>query len=112
MRVTIRAPHVRADDKIRTHIGERVRAAFEHVESRVTSVQVVLVDENGPKGGVDKHVEVLANCGKLGLFRVDAKTNDLVASVDAALKKAQRAVEHAVDHKEGKRRAETKHRRP
>lgn len=105
MRVTIRAPHVRADDRIRDHIGERVRASFEHVEDRITSVQVVLADDNGPKGGVDKHVEVVVNCGHLGVMRVDATTSDLPASIDAALKKAQRAIAHAIGHKKGQRRS-------
>lgn len=105
MRVTIRAPHLGADDEIRDHIGERTRAVLGHVEDRITSVQVHLADLNGPRGGIDKQVEVVVNCGHLGVIRADAKSTALRSAIDAALLKVKRAVTHAIDHKQAARRS-------
>lgn len=111
MRVTIRSPHVTLEQDLRDSIGEDLRAALEHVESRVVSAQVKIDDANGPKGGLDKSCECVVNCGKLGVLRVDAKGKDLKRVVASAMTKLRRAVEHAVDHKRGTRMAKAPHRR-
>jgi hypothetical protein len=53
----------------------------------------------------------VANCGKLGVLRVDATSADLKKAVNAALTKLRRAAEHAVDQKRGVRKAKVSHRR-
>lgn len=111
MRVIIRSPHVDVDPELREHIGAAVRPALEHVEGRITSVQVHLDDLNGPKGGVDKKCECVANCGKLGVLRAEAVHKDVRKAVDAAVTKLQRAIDHAVDHKRGARLAKAPRRR-
>ncbi|MCC7010956.1 MAG: HPF/RaiA family ribosome-associated protein [Planctomycetes bacterium] len=111
MRVTIRSPHVTLEDSEREHLSEAVKHALAHVESRVTSVQVHVADLNGPKGGVDKQCELVANCGKLGVLRTDATAGEIRAAGDKAVAKLRRAVEHAVDHKRGERKARAPHRR-
>jgi ribosome-associated translation inhibitor RaiA len=82
-----------------------------HVEDRITSVQVHIADQNGPKGGLDKQCELVANCGHLGVLRTDAVDRELRRAVDGASTKLQRAIEHAVDHKRGARKSATPHRR-
>ena len=61
MRITIRSPHVTIDQDQRQDIAEAVRTALAHVESRVVSVQVLIDDSNGPKGGVDQRCEFVAS---------------------------------------------------
>jgi ribosome-associated translation inhibitor RaiA len=111
MRVLLRSPHVTIEQDQRDEIAASVRTALAHVESRVVSVQVLIDDSNGPKGGVDKRCECVANCGKLGVLRVDATSADLKKAVNAALTKLRRAAEHAVDQKRGVRKAKVSHRR-
>jgi ribosome-associated translation inhibitor RaiA len=111
MRITIRSPHVTIDQDQRQDIAEAVRTALAHVESRVVSVQVLIDDSNGPKGGVDQRCEFVANCGKLGVLRVEAASSELKKAVNSALTKLRRAAEHAVDHKRGERKDKVPHRR-
>jgi ribosome-associated translation inhibitor RaiA len=111
MRVTIRSPHVTIDQDQRAELADAVRTALAHVESRVVSVQVLIDDSNGPKGGVDQRCECVANCGKLGVLRVEATSSDLKKAVNSAVTKLRRAAEHAVDHKRGERKDKVPHRR-
>lgn len=111
MRVTIRSPHVALTDTDRDYITDAIKHALSHVESRVTSVQVHLADQNGPKGGIDLQCDLVANCGQLGILRTQATDGKVRAAVDAATTKLRRAVEHAVDHKRDARKTNTPRRR-
>lgn len=111
MRVTIRSPHVTLAPNQRAEFADAVRTSLAHVASRVVSVQVLIDDSNGPKGGVDQRCECVANCGKLGVLRVAATSSDLEKAVNSAVTKLRRAAEHAVDHKRGERKDKVPHRR-
>ncbi len=81
------------------------------IESCVVSVQVLIDDSNGAKGGVDQRCECVASCGKLGVLRVEATSSDFEKAVNSAVTKLRRAAEHAVDHKRGERKGKVPHRR-
>jgi len=111
MRVTVCSHHVTIDQGVRREIAEAVRTALAHVERRVVSVQALIGDDNGPKGGVDQRCEFVANCARLGVLRVEATSTELDKALSAALSKLRRAVEHAVDRRRGERKGALPHRR-
>jgi len=111
MRVTVCSQHVTIDQGQRQEIAEAVRAALAHVERRVVSVRALIDDNNGPKGGVDQRCEFVANCGKLGVLRVEATSTEFDKAVSSALSKLRRAAEHAVDRRRGERKGALPHRR-
>jgi ribosome-associated translation inhibitor RaiA len=66
MKVSIRSRNVRLSAADRERVVRRVEFALSQFSDRVRQVSVVLEDENGQRGGVDKKCRVLARVAPLG----------------------------------------------
>jgi ribosome-associated translation inhibitor RaiA len=111
MRITIRAPHAPVDDRLREYVRKKLGEALAHVEDRIESVQLTLDDLNGPKGGVDKLCQIVANCGHLGVVRVEGRDGTLRDAAEAAIDRAKTTINHAIEKKQTVQRSKVPHRR-
>lgn len=66
------------------HIDRRLRFALSRFGDRVDRVIVFLQDSNGPKGGVDKVVRILAKVQGCGAIMATVADSEWMAAVDRA----------------------------
>jgi ribosomal subunit interface protein len=64
MDLQITSRDVDMTEALHTHTHDRVLAALSQHDAHVDRVEVQLSDVNGPKGGVDKHCQVLVHMGR------------------------------------------------
>jgi ribosomal subunit interface protein len=85
-------------DALQAHASERVEHALRHHADRFTRVDLHLHDDNAGKGGHnDKRIVIEAHPRGGDSLSVEHTGDDFYATVDAACKKLQRAVEHWID---------------
>ena len=58
MELSIRAEGFSVTQALRTFVEDRIRLRFDRFANRVRRIVVLLRDENGPRGGVDKQCKV------------------------------------------------------
>lgn len=78
--------------RLREHVERRAASAFDRFADRVATLEVRIVDENGPKGGVDTvgRVRVLLQRG--AELVVEDRDADALVLVDRLLPRAARAL--------------------
>ena len=112
MQIVIRATNISLSDAIRNHVFTRVGAALRRFAGRVSSVQVVIEDVNGPKGGEDIACRIEA-----GLERsreplvISEQSDDLYGAVDLASSRLKQAMSRRVARRKDRKRRAVPHRR-
>jgi putative sigma-54 modulation protein len=103
MRIEVRGQNLDLSPALGAYVERRFLTALGRFGRRVPQVTVRLVDENGRKGGVDKHcrVEVLMPRSR-GLL-VDELQADMYAAIDFAADRAARAVAREIGRRRAKR---------
>lgn len=104
MRFEIRGRGVEVTDLLTERAARRLGFAVDRYGPHLASAHVLLHDRNGPRGGVDKHCDVVLR-GKRGWeVRGTADSDDIGAAIDAAIERAGRAAARYLD-----RRGEDRH---
>jgi hypothetical protein len=82
---------LRLVNDLQTQLRRRLEFALDRYAHRVQSVDVRVVDENGPKGGVDKRCTVTARLGRMGTVVITDHDSDVVRLVDRVAHRASMA---------------------
>ena len=86
-----------SDAEANARLEEKVRAKLKRFESRLSDVEVHVVDMNGAKGGDgDKKVSLEARINGHPPVAVHAEADRVDIAVTAAAEKAVRALDHAL----------------
>jgi ribosome-associated translation inhibitor RaiA len=86
-----------SDAEANARLEEKVRAKLKRFESRLTDVEVHVVDMNGSKGGDgDKRASLEARVNGHAPVGVHADSDRVETAVGLAADKAVRALEHAL----------------
>lgn len=86
-----------SDAEANARLEEKVRAKLKRFESRLSDVEVHIVDTNGSKGGDgDKRVSLEARINGHAPVAVHADADRVDTAVGLAAEKAVRALEHAI----------------
>lgn len=98
MRVDIRARQFSLTDALRDHVEKKLETAVGHQKEHIADVTVQLSDENGPKGGDDKHAHITAMVlGKAVV--IDERNANMYAAIDGAMDRLAEGVRRTVDKK-------------
>lgn len=92
MQLEVSAKSVDLPDDTRRHVERRIHFALGRFVERVDRVHVRLVDENGPKGGVDKTCRVHVRLFGLPSVIVEQEDADLHAAIDRSADRVGRTV--------------------
>ena len=92
MQIEIQARGFKLTEALRTQAERRVRFALGSTSGRVRSVVMRLVDENGPRGGVDKRCTIRAALPGVPPVVIEQQEADLYVAIDRAADRAGRAV--------------------
>lgn len=92
MQIHLRALGFELTAALRDYVGRRLGSALDRHRDRVRRIEVVLSDENGPRGGVDKRCMVrLVATGHPAVHVLDRR-QDLYEAIDQALGRAARTL--------------------
>lgn len=86
-------------EALRGHVLRRLSAALAHLADRLGSVVVRFVDENGPRGGLDKICAISLEGPHLSPVVVRARAADCYTAADLAIRRAGRAGGRAFDRR-------------
>jgi ribosomal subunit interface protein len=103
MRVEIRGQNVGLTAALEEYAMRRFTTALGRFDKRVSSVTIRFVDENGPRGGVDKHCQAELHMPRLRVVMIDEQNKDLYAAIDAAADRAARIVTREIGRRRAKR---------
>lgn len=98
MEVRVRGVHVDVDAGLRSFVELHVERALQRIFQRqAVSVEVHLVDTNGPKGGVDKAARVTLVVPGLPPMHVEEVSDDIRKAVLGACVRLERAAKRWLD---------------
>lgn len=82
---------------IRVHVHRRLGFALGRFSDRIQVVRVMLGDENGPKGGLDKTCRIRVNLRGQNEIVVEQVDSDVYAAIDRAADRVGRTVARQLD---------------
>ena len=105
MRFSVSGDRVKVTTDLREYIDRRLYFALGRFGPAIDHVIVRVGDINGPRGGVDKHCQIVVKLRASGSspIAVDDNDEDLRAAVARASNRAGRTVARAIERKRRKR---------
>ena len=105
MRFSVSGDRVEVTTDLREFIDRRLYFALGRFGPAIDHVTVRVGDVNGPRGGVDKHCQIVVKlrASRSNPIAVDDIDEDLYAAVTQASNRAGRTVARAVERRQGKR---------
>lgn len=100
--IVSRTAHAGIDN--RKTVGDRVRFLLDRFQLRIRRIEVRLVDENGPKGGVDRRCVAFARLDDGTHVIAEAKANLLPIAIDRALRRVARRIVNLQRRRQSMRR--------
>jgi ribosomal subunit interface protein len=97
MRIEVRAQGFSLTDALSTYTERAIDKALGRFYERLTQVSAKLVDENGPRGGVDKRCQLEVVVARQEPLLVEAQHADLYAAIDVAADRASRLVARLIE---------------
>lgn len=101
MRIDVRGQGVDLEPALGAYAERRLTTALHRFEARIPLVTVRLIDENGPRRGVDKRCQVGVTVLRAKPVHVEEQDADPYKAIDAAADRVARAVTRVL----GRRRA-------
>ena len=92
MRISVNAPSEPKRHDFESSVIGRLSKTLARFSHRITSVNVTLTDENGPRGGIDKLCRVSVVMPRLGELAASATHDNPFAAVAQAASRVRRIV--------------------
>lgn len=99
MRLKIVSRSFRLSEAMHDHLERRAQFALGRFAGAIRNVQVSLLDENGPRGGIDKRCRVMLSPRRGETIVVEGRGQQLEPLVDRTLERAGRTFARAVKRK-------------
>lgn len=105
MKPTIVAKGVKLSRRLREYVIRRLCLTLDRAHYSIQTLKVRITDQNGPKGGIDKHCQIHLTMPGLPAVVVTEKGSDIAAMVDQAAQRAALVVDRllsrakAIHHK-------------
>ncbi len=103
MNLTIQLPHTPDTSSIRDHADRVLRFALTRFTDAITAIRLRLVDENGPRGGVDQRCRVQVTLRNGGEVSVEGLGSDPRAVIHEVVARAERAIARRLSRVRGSR---------
>lgn len=84
------------DDNLRQLAERRLMFALSRFESRILQIDLVVNDDNGPRGGIDKACRISVTLRHAADVVVRDKDSDIAKCVSRAAERAGRAVSRSI----------------
>lgn len=107
MRILCTAKGFALTDGLESQVHQRIRLGLDRFAHLICSVQVLIRDENGPKGGLDKRCTVELELAKGGRIVCKSVSSDACAAIGEAFQRIERALSTFAKRQRGRRSAST-----
>jgi putative sigma-54 modulation protein len=84
MKIQLRHSNVQISEALADHVDRKIGLAVRRFQERIAALAVRLIDENGPRGGLDTRCSVVVELIGGGRVVVKALATDAYASVTRA----------------------------
>lgn len=102
MKIQITTKKLTISESHRDRIERRLYFTLSRFARKITSVEMMLRDENGPRGGVDKTCRVIVKLGAANDVVVEGHGEDTLSLVDRTTDRVGRAVSRALDYRKSR----------
>ncbi|HEX8699956.1 MAG TPA: ribosome-associated translation inhibitor RaiA [Myxococcaceae bacterium] len=92
MNLEIRGRNLTISAPLREHCEKRLQFALGRFSDQVARVSVRLMDQNGPRGGVDKSCQLTIHLRKARSIHIESVSDNFFAAVAEAADRASHAV--------------------
>lgn len=92
MNLTVQLPHAPEPAVLNAHADRALRFALTRFAALLTEVRLRLVDDNGPRGGVDQRARVWLRLRRGDVLTVEAVDQDPRVAIARAADRAARAL--------------------
>jgi len=92
VKISIHAPLEAEQTGFLDSITDRMTRTLARFSDRISSVEVAIVDENGPRGGVDKQYRVSVVMPRMGQVSASAKHENPWAAFKQATERVRRMI--------------------
>ena len=99
MKVLLKSLGFNPGPSLQRHVTVRISSALAHWADRVGRAVVRIADANGPRGGLDKVCSIHLLLPNRAVVVVTAVATDYYGAVDLAVRRACRAVAHAIERR-------------
>ena len=102
---------VRTEGRARVRSGKpyairKLRSSFARISKNIRSIDLLLLDANGPRGGVDKVSRIAVDLGRRNILRLEGIGRTVPESVNTTVDRAKRLVSRSLSRRrEGRREA-------
>ena len=107
--IDVQAKNFSLTDAIETHTRQKLEHMQHNFGDRILKITVHLSDDNGPKGGIDKHCHIHVDLKKLSTVVIEDSEENLYTAIDNACHRAERAVRKTMEKVQTKARDVDKH---
>ena len=98
--IEVQARNFTLTNAIEEHTKQKLESMLHHYGDRILKIVVHLSDENGPKGGKDKHSHIHVHLKKLPTEVIEDTEDNLYTAIDNSCHRAERAVRKALERKQ------------
>ena len=104
MRVNVQSLDLDLSPTTRDEIERRAWLSLARFAAEINTVQVILTDSNGHKGGIDKRAIVTVNPRSLPMITTETFSADAVAAAGLGLSRARRSIRKRLDRRRSRAR--------
>lgn len=97
MNVLVSAKGYQLRSNLRALVVERIEESLQRFEDRIREVRVYLGDENGPKKGIDRTIQVVVDMDHLPLVIVKERGSDWENTLHRATDRVVESIGRSVD---------------
>jgi len=102
--IDVQARNFSLTDAIDTHTRQKLEHMVHKFGDRILKITVHMSDDNGPKGGIDKHCHIHVDMKKLPTVVIEGSEENLYTAIDNACHRAERAVRKTLEKVQTKAR--------
>lgn len=102
MKIKVQARRFALTKSLKEYVKRRLNFALDSRGNDIQQVTVTLSDVNGPKGGEDKHCQVLVKISGQNDVVVSDKQADMYAAIDKVAGRTSRTVSRRIERLQGK----------
>jgi len=102
--IDVQARNFSLTDAIDTHTRQKLEHMVHSYGDKILKVTVHMSDDNGPKGGNDKHCHIHVDIKKLPTVVIEDSEENLYTAIDNACHRAERAVRKTIEKVQTKAR--------
>lgn len=85
-------------DRSQQELAERrLHFALSRFDSRISRLELVVEDENGPRGGVDKAIRLLVKLKRASDVVISDRDSDLITCISRVAERAARSVTRSIE---------------